>query len=94
MQDSDPRIASLAHLFFEELSHKVTKVRREGRRGCVASSILLRLQNMKYDTVKSSCYRLHSRLCRTSTPSSTCCRTSSAALAPSRCRTCALSGVR
>ena len=28
MQDSDPRIASLAHLFFEELSHKVTKVRR------------------------------------------------------------------
>ena len=28
VQDSDSRIASLAHLFFEELSHKVNKVRR------------------------------------------------------------------
>lgn len=27
LQDPQPRIASLAHLFFEELSHKVTKVR-------------------------------------------------------------------
>lgn len=27
LQDGDPRIAALAHLFFEELSNKVTKVR-------------------------------------------------------------------
>ena len=26
LQDPEPRIAGLAHLFFEELSHKVTKV--------------------------------------------------------------------
>jgi len=26
LQDGDARIRSLAHLFFEELSHKVTKV--------------------------------------------------------------------
>lgn len=27
LQDEDPRISALAHLFFQELSHKVTKVR-------------------------------------------------------------------
>lgn len=26
LEDSDPRIASLAHLFFEEMSRKTTKV--------------------------------------------------------------------
>ena len=26
LQDPEPRIANLAHLFFDELSHRVTKV--------------------------------------------------------------------
>ena len=29
LQDPEPRIAALAHLFFEELSHRVTKARAQ-----------------------------------------------------------------
>jgi hypothetical protein len=50
VQDSDPRIASLAHLFFEELSHKVTKVRR-GCRHCVLPAVYF--CNTQHDSTES-----------------------------------------
>ena len=53
LQDPEPRIAGLAHLFFEELSHKVTKVCPSVRLGCERT-----LERLPYASRLSYCGRL------------------------------------